>query len=352
MIREQNLNIIKKYNNLFFIIKGVLIEHNNKRYFAYYVNRKTNSVKVIDQAIRFINKNEAPQISIDTFSARSENFQNLIDKTKSYAPLKTPILIIGARGTGKDSIAYTIYRNSMFHKNPFIVIDAKYISNQKWVELLESEDSLFLNNGYCIYIKNIHLLNESSQKMFESYLVSSNLHKRNKLIFSTIKEASHSLDNNCLLYFIKNKMHALSIVVPELNQRREDIPNLISLYISEYNSLYGKQVIGLEDDAKALLQDFNWVGNIDQLKRVVQELVVLAETSYIDYDTVKNVLKDEVPHSETPRVYNINLNNTLDKITSDIIGIVLKEENYNQSRASKRLGISRSTLWRKLKENQ
>ncbi|NLN41389.1 MAG: hypothetical protein GX160_05270 [Clostridiales bacterium] len=155
-----------------------------------------------------------------------------------------------------------------------------------------------------------------------------------------------------MLYFIKNKMHALSIVVPELNQRREDIPNLISLYISEYNSLYGKQVIGLEDDAKALLQDFNWVGNIDQLKRVVQELVVLAETSYIDYDTVKNVLKDEVPHSETPRVYNINLNNTLDKITSDIIGIVLKEENYNQSRASKRLGISRSTLWRKLKENQ
>lgn len=58
-----------------------------------------------------------------------------------------------------------------------------------------------------------------------------------------------------------------------------------------------------------------------------------------------------MPQSETPKVYNIDLNNTLDEIVSDIIYIVLKEENYNQSRASKRLGISRSTLWRKLKEN-
>src|SRR5690606_15532122 len=119
--------------------------------------------------------------------------------------------------------------------------------------------------------------------------------------------------------------HAFPLVVPDLNQRREDIPNLISLYISKYNTLYGKQVIGLEDDAKALLQNFNWVGNIDQLKRVVQELVILTETPYIKYDTVKNLLKDEVPQSETPKVYNIDLNNTLDEIVSDIIYIVLKE---------------------------
>ena len=98
-----------------------------------------------------------------------------------------------------------------------------------------------------------------------------------------------------------------------------------------------------------LIQDFNWEGNIDQLKRVMRQLIILTDNSHIKYDTVKQVLNNENLRLETSTVYNINLNNTLDQITKDIINIVMKEENYNQSKTAKRLGISRSTLWRKIK---
>lgn len=349
LIKNLNLKILKTYGETIFSIKGVLIEFNNERYLTYYIENQSNTIKVFNKAIRFINVDDSPQVNIDTFNSSSEVFQNLINTTKSYAHLKTPIIIIGERGTGKDTIAYTIYRNGMNNKNPLIIIDARYISEEKWIELFESEKSLFLNIDFTIYIKNIHHLDKSSQKILESYLLDTDVHRRNRLIFSMVNGISETFDNSSLLYFIKNRMHALPLTVPNLNQRREDIPNLVSLYLSELNLSYGKQVIGLEDDAVKLLQEFNWKNNIDQLRRVIRQLIMLTETSYIKYDTVKKVLQDETPSSTVSKIYNINLNNTLDKITKDIIDIVLKEENYNQSKASKRLGISRSTLWRKIK---
>lgn len=164
-----------------------------------------------------------------------------------------------------------------------------------------------------------------------------------------VKEVSPSFDKSSLLYFIKNKLAALPLTVPSLNERKEDLPNLISLYLNELNLIYDKQIVGLEDEAMGLIQDFNWEGNIDQLKRVMRQLIILTDNSHIKYDTVKQVLNNENLRLETSTVYNINLNNTLDQITKDIINIVMKEENYNQSKTAKRLGISRSTLWRKIK---
>ena len=349
LIENENIRILKTYNNTIFWINGVIIEHKNKQYLTYYIEKQSNIVKVFDKAIDLINIGDSPQIISDTFNSSSEVYRNLTSTAKAYATVKSPIIIIGERGTGKDTIAYTIYQNSINNKNPLITIDAKYISDEKWLELFESERSSLLNNDFTIYIKNIHLLSEHAQNMFESYLLSSDIHRRNKMLFSMVKEVSPSFDKSSLLYFIKNKLAALPLTVPSLNERKEDLPNLISLYLNELNLIYDKQIVGLEDEAMGLIQDFNWEGNIDQLKRVMRQLIILTDNSHIKYDTVKQVLNNENLRLETSTVYNINLNNTLDQITKDIINIVMKEENYNQSKTAKRLGISRSTLWRKIK---
>lgn len=349
LIENQEIKVLKTYDNAIFLINGVLIEHGNERYLTYYIEKQSKVAKVFDGAIELINIGDSPQINTDTFNSSSEAYKNLIATARSYALVKSPVIIIGERGTGKNSIAYTIYQNSVNNKNPLISIDAKYVSDEKWLELFESDKSLLLNNGFTIYIKNIHLLSKYSQDMFESYLFNSDIHRRNKLIFSMVKGVSRSFDEGSLLYFIKNKLTALPLTVPNLSQRKEDIPNLISLYLNELNLLHEKQVIGLEENAKSLLQNFTWEGNIDQLKRVIVQLIILTEGSHIKYDTVKQVLDNEILRSETSKVYNINLNNNLDQITKDIINIVMKEENYNQSKTAERLGISRSTLWRKIK---
>jgi transcriptional regulator with PAS, ATPase and Fis domain len=341
--------ILKKYNNLVYLIKGILLEWETKKFFAYYIKNQTISIKPLFNAIHFSDIDNSPHINIDTFCSTSRIFQDFIKITKSYARLKSPIIIEGEKGTGKDAVAYSIYQNSLNNKNSLITIDSKYISEKQWTELFESEQSLFLYSGFTIYIKNIHLLEEKSQEIFESYLLNTNLQKRNKLIFSIIPEHSEKFKHSSLFYFIKNKMYSLPLIIPNLNQRREDIPNLVSLYLNELNLSYSKQVIGLEKGAINLLQKFDWKENIDQLKRIINELILLTDSSYIKYGTVEKILKNEVSSSSNSNVYNINLNKTLEEISNEILKIVLKEENYNLTAVSKRLGLSRSTLWRKVK---
>lgn len=98
-------------------------------------------------------------------------------------------------------------------------------------------------------------------------------------------------------------MAAFPLVLPSLNQRKEDIPSLVSIFLSELTPKYGKQVLGLNQEARML----------------------------------KSELKTNL----------IDLNKTLEEINQDFIEFVLSEENYNYSKSAKRLGISRSTLWRK-----
>ena len=107
--------------------------------------------------------------------------------------------------------------------------------------------------------------------------------------------------------------------------------------------------MGLQPEAIKALQEFNWQHNLDQFKRIMRQLVIITNGSYIKADTVNETLNAEISvTAEKPAA--LKLNGSLDEITRRIINIVLADEGMNQSQAAKRLGISRSTLWRKIQE--
>ncbi len=100
-----------------------------------------------------------------------------------------------------------------------------------------------------------------------------------------------------------------------------------------------------------MLENFAWPRNLDQFRRVLRELAVTTSDFYIQKESVKNALwkeNIEIPSSSSA---NIDLSGTLDKITNDVVRIVLAQENGNQKRAAERLKIGRSTLWRMLKND-
>lgn len=349
LAKEKSIKITKRIGSSLINITGVLLEVSGNICPTFYLENQRTSIKPFDDAISFKNISDSPQINFETFSTSSEVLKNVISDAKTYAALQTPIIIYGDKGTGKDSIAFTIYQNSNYRKNPLIVIDSKYMNEKKWVNIFESENSVFTDNYFTIYIKNLQLMDETSQKLFESYILNTSVHKRNRFIFSCTSGYTKHFDNSTLLYFIRNGLNALPLIMPNLNQRAEDIPSLASLYLSDLNLKYGKQVIGFGNDAMKLLQEHNWVNNIDQFKRVIEELIILTDTFYINADAVRKVLSyEDLPKSHS-YVHSLDLNKSLDDINKDIIDLVLKEEDFNQSKAAERLGISRSTLWRKIK---
>ena len=103
-----------------------------------------------------------------------------------------------------------------------------------------------------------------------------------------------------------------------------------------------------------LLVNYDWPANYTQFKRILCELTTITSTPYILESTVARLLNQETvtnsPGESHSPLARLNLNRTLDEIDRDIINAVLKETEGNQSAAAKRLGISRTTLWRLLKK--
>lgn len=349
LLKEKEIKELLKLGNNIVVIRGKILEFKEGFYYTFYIDKQNVTAKTLEKAIKFINVSECQQINFDTFTTSSNLFKCTLENAKTYSVTKSPVIILGEQGSGKDTLAYAIYEHSNLRKNPFVIIDSKYMDEKKWTHLFGSEDSFFTNLDFTFYIKNLHFMDEKSQRGFESYIINSYLHKRNRFIFSCIPGYSKSFDGGSLLYFIKNKLAAFPLTVPNLNQRKEDIPSLVSLFLSDLSLKYGKQVIGLDNDAMKILQDFNWINNIDQLLRVVEQLTILSESYYINSTTVREVLSFEILPQYKSKNFALDLNRTLDDIDKDIINIVLSEENFNQSKAAHRLGISRSTLWRKIK---
>lgn len=123
--------------------------------------------------------------------------------------------------------------------------------------------------------------------------------------------------------------------------------------LSNLNTELAKQLLGLEPGAVQLLQAFDWPGNHAQFQRILKELAIVTDGSYItQQDTAQILHRERTVAIEKQRCEGtgqmLNLEGTLDQINQQIIHLVLEEESGNQSRTARRLGISRTTLWRLL----
>jgi DNA-binding NtrC family response regulator len=140
-----------------------------------------------------------------------------------------------------------------------------------------------------------------------------------------------------------------------IRERPEDIPKLCAVYLNSLSLSMANQIVGLEPEALRLLQEYAWPYNYTQLGRVLSELALMTNASYIQARDVRALLERENPAEGTANAvqkgaggYTLDLSRPLSDITMDIIRLVLEENDGNQSAAAKQLNIGRSTLWRYL----
>lgn len=346
VIEKEAVYFLKKIGSTVWNITGKKIQLEEQRILVFYGQICTNVHKISKAAFQY-DSEKIPTLNFSTFQSSTPSLQNLIYMAKNYGKTALPILIIGEKGTGKQSLAYMIYQDSTLCNNTFVTVDCQWMNPKSWQILLDGQDSPFTRSGVTIYFKHLHFLDHADQSLLENYLYSTAIYKRNRLIFSYFPGANEAFDKGQLLYYISNNLGALTLHVPSLNERREDIPYMAALYLNEFNTSLGKQIMGLQPEALSMMQAFNWRDNIDQFKRTMRQLVILTGGAYISFDIVSQVLRTE-NGGATSKGSPVNLHGTLDDITRDVIRTVLEEEAMNQSQAAKRLGISRSTLWRKM----
>ncbi|TAH59971.1 MAG: sigma-54-dependent Fis family transcriptional regulator [Gottschalkiaceae bacterium] len=344
--------IKKEFNNSIVTIKKKNLYISKANYIIVYISINNSSLILEDKSISLINRSDDSEFEF-TNNMSVYYVKETEHIIKEYSKTSFPVLIIGESGTVKDQTANIIYELGPYKNSPLYIIDCNLTSERRWYSLLNSENSPLIYLNITIYFKSIEKLSEKQSINLINMLESSDFLKYNRLIFS-YNCCEDEKKENILYNYLKENPTCLTLILPPLRERKEDIPRMLTLYINQLNTELGKQVVGFDSEAIILLQNFNWENNINQFKRIVKELVITTTSSYITAEQVDKILKKEAPHQILPGYPNcavINIKQSLSEMYYDIARIVLDDEGMNHGKTAERLGISRSTLWRILKNN-
>lgn len=337
-------------NNLYSISLNK-VKINNNELFIFSIETNPISLSSNKYGIRFSNCNEMKDKYYKSFYNLTLSSLDLDEKIKQINITNHPLVILGEKGTGKDMLAAKLYFESTSSSNPYIIINCELLNDKSWNYLINSYNSPFCDNNNTIFISNLQALSTLQQKQLLTLIIDTSLHIRNRIIFS----CSQTLENNHedpSREFIEN-LSCFTLYLPPLRQLKHSLLSSCTLYLNTLNMEFSKSVVGFEDRAIEMLESYYWPQNVLQLNRVLRELVILTDTSYIKLETVKNTLskEDQQFANVNNRNFDINFNynKSLNEIVKDVIHIVLSKCNGNQSQAAKELGISRTTLWRYLK---
>ena len=334
-------------NNLYSITVNKTF-YQNSAIFLFYIEPNPIPSGSSKYGLRYTDCTNMMNMYTNSFYSLTSSAKKMDKQISMLTNSNVPIMILGEKGTGKNQVAAKLYIDSTKNTNPYIIIDCPLINEKNWNFLTKHYNSPLFDKGNTIFISNIQALSDLKQQQLLSVIIDTNVHKRNRLIFSC-SQTLNSQTSNPSLRFI-NYLTCATIFLPPLRELTSDIPSSASLYLNALNVELARQVSGFEPHALDLLRSYNWPENFEQLKRVLAELVLLSTNQLITTEITHEILEKEKRQYVNSIRFNddFDYNRPLNEMIQDIVKIVLDKCDGNQTRAAKQLGIGRTTLWRYL----
>ncbi|WP_298034882.1 sigma-54-dependent transcriptional regulator [uncultured Dysosmobacter sp.] len=343
--------VIRNVGGMLYSIRARRIDSGSLSYTAFFVDARKTPLSSNQVGIRFSTRPEAENAfynSVFSFAGNIGDFQSKIAKVSQSS---APVMVTGEDGTGKESMVSVLYMRSSLQNDPLISINCSMLNDKSWAFLMEHHNSPLADEKNTLYFASIDVLSQERQQQLLAVLSEMEVCRRNRVIFSCVCQPGESISPVGSLF--SDKLCCLSLCLPPLRQMAERIPTLVNLSLSQLNADLSRRIVGVEPEAMTLLQNFQWPHNYTQFRRVIMDLAVTAPDQIITADQVRQFLRKErhvgvfTPHAENAAV-PLDLSRTLDEISKDIALRVVQETGGNQTAAAKRLGISRTTLWRLL----
>ncbi|MDN7242711.1 PrpR N-terminal domain-containing protein [Planococcus sp. N028] len=323
-----NLPVIEMFHDgqQSFSVRADLIADRDGKIVSFFFKSLSSSKHKLNQ-ITVEKINQVPSLVAE--SAEMKTIKHLLEE-----PLLSSesIVLVGEPGTGKETLARYVHSH---HKKEgaFAVLPIE--------ELNESLEEIFSHQFSTVVLKfSTHTENVEIQKVRKQLTL---LKEKGVQVILTAPvspgEWIEKLD----------MQDAIVISVPNLNERKEDMAFLVRQFLTELHQTIGTQPVKIRDDAMRELEKFQWGGNLDELKAYVKKLAISEKGYVIEKSTLLKIHPDSTRRFEEGKLA-IGKEETLKKIEQKVIEQVLKDEQFNQTKAAKRLGINRATLWRKLKQ--
>jgi len=323
---------------------------------------------------RMFNKHNYAKYSFQDIVADSSIMNKVISEAKQYARVDSSVLITGETGVGKELIAQSIHNYSTRKRGPFVAINCAALpENLLESELFGYEEGAFtgavkggkkglfeLAHNGTIFLDEIaemapklqaRLLRVIEEREVRHLGGDQILPVDIRLLTATHKSLKDEVDKGRFRQDLYYRLNVLHIRIPPLREKKEDIPALVNNIKNEIQNKHGHSSIYFTDSAIEELINYNWPGNVRELKNIIERMIVKCRNNEINREDVKRTLYWEADTGEEVDI-KIKMKGTLEEMEQEIIREALKQYGGNKSIVAEKLDISRSTLWRKIKEGE
>ncbi len=351
--KEPERRIARNLGGMLYSIRARRLRSGGQDYTAFFLDARKTPLSPSQAGIRFATRPEAESAfydSIFSFAGTIGDFQEEIDRVNRSG---APVMVSGEDGTGKESMVGALYMRSVLRNHPLVSVNCSLLNDKSWTFLLEHHNSPLSDEGSTLYFASVDVLSPERQRQLLAVLSEMDVCRRNRVIFSCVCQPGAFISSAGSLF--TDKLCCLTLYLPPLRQMAERIPTLVNLSLSYLNAGLPRQILSVEPEAMALLRSFQWPHNYTQFRRVLEDLAVTAPGQVITAESVRRLLQKErhvgafALRAENAAV-PLDLGRTLEEINRDVALRVLEETGGNQTAAARRLGISRTTLWRLMKK--
>ena len=309
------------------------------------------------------------KFGLENIIGESPAMRQVFETVQQVAPARTTVLITGETGTGKELIAKAVHNLSPRKGGPFIAVHAAALSST----LLESElfghekgaftgaverrvgrfeladgGTLFLDEVSELEpLMQVKMLRVLEERAFERVGGAKTLQVDVRLIAATNRDLKKLVKEGKFRDDLFYRLSVVTVDLPPLRERREDIPLLVRAYLDEFSRETGKEVRELTPEALNLLLAYDWPGNVRELRNAIEQMVVLARAERL---TARDVPPQIRGGADLTRISVVRAGMTVEEAERQLVVQALKETGGNRTKAAQKIGISRRTLHRKLKE--
>jgi len=347
-----------------FIEKPLDLEH-----FRLQVNRAAERSALLKQN-QILQEQIIDHAGFEGIIGTSPGMQKVVQTARQVAPSDIPVLIMGESGTGKELVAKAIHNNSRRRKHRLVALNCAGLSES----ILEDELFGHVRGAYTdargeregrfehadrgtLFMDEIGDMPAAMQAKLLRVLENGEVVRLGsndpikvdvRLISATNQPLPEMVAERHFREDLYFRIKGITITIPPLRERRQDIPLLLHYFLKQSCERHGKVLSELEPEAQQVLMSYSWPGNVRELRNAIERMVVLSSGTTIRMDA----LPPEIRPASGEAVGGMNnlVGISIEQAEKELIRNTLKLVNGNREQAAKILGIGERTLYRKIKE--
>jgi two-component system response regulator HydG len=301
----------------------------------------------------------------------SEKSVHLNEYVKLVAPTEVSVIIQGESGTGKEHVARSIHSLSKRSGAPFVAIDCGTLSSElaaselfghskgsftgamqdkKGQFEMANKGTFFLDEvGNLSYDVQVKLLRTLQEKVIQPIGSNRTIKIDVRIIAATNEDLLLKVKNGSFREDLYHRLNEFKILVPALRQRKDDLSEFIQHFITLSNLELGKKVKNVSSEVMQIFSQYEWPGNLRELKNIIKRAVLLSKGNTIEIEVLPEEMILESLDNQ-PFQSEFDLKALQETNEREMIIKTLQEVKYNKSKAARLLNIDRKTLYLKIEK--